>query len=74
MNNLEKKFGYNDVVLVRCLCCGSLYEFYPMRITYHGQCKCGNENWGSPDDWYNNQFGDFAHIKTSEGVLWCFAQ
>jgi hypothetical protein len=56
----EEWKDYNLDVVVRCGYCGALLCFYPHRVIYLGECKCGNDNWGSPCyDWPKGSFGDF---------------
>jgi len=62
--------NFNIDVVVRCGYCGRLLCFYPHRVKYLGECKCGNDNWGSPSrDWPRGSFGDFDLILTNQFPL-----
>lgn len=50
---------YDTFAVVRCGYCGEIYSFCPRRVMYLGECKCGNDNWGRPPEWFGRQFGDF---------------
>jgi len=46
-------------VTLRCGYCGQLLGFFPRRVMYLGECRCGNDNWGSAGKWHEDSFGDF---------------
>lgn len=52
-------------VVVRCGYCGELQCFFPCKVLHLGDCRCGNNNWGSPNrDWPRSSFGDFDLVWT----------
>lgn len=49
----------NPGVVVRCGYCGYLGCFHPRTVKFLHKCRCGNDNWGSPGKWEEDNFGDF---------------
>lgn len=58
--------NFNEYVTVKCNKCGKEYGFPPMRVICLRDCDCGNNNWGSPRGWWNDDFGNFTLVRREE--------
>lgn len=61
--------NFDEYVTVKCNDCGELHGFFPMRVTYCGECKCGNRDFGSPRHWWDDDFGNFTLVKREDWIL-----
>lgn len=59
----------NEYVTVKCNKCGEEMGFFPMRVVYLRGCKCGNDDYGSPRNWWKDEFGDFTLVKREELII-----
>ncbi len=63
------EFDQDDCVTIRCNKCGEEYGFFPLRVVYLRECRCGNNDWGRAKEWVNNKFGNFTSVKREKLVF-----
>ncbi len=62
-----------EQVTVSCNRCGTAHCFFPQTVSCMRACSCGNDNWGIPSKWKENNFGNFTLVQRAdvnlEGLL-----
>lgn len=61
--------NFNEYVTLRCNKCDKEIGFFPMRVVYLRGCECGNDDYGSPRHWEDDNFGSFTLVKKEELIF-----
>jgi len=59
----------NSYVTLRCNNCGKEWGFFPWRVMFTNPCDCGNDDYGNPLRWVDDEFGNFTLVCREEWVL-----